>query len=46
MGGLGPEGWLRCFAHSLGGPLPWDHAQLYPAFAHGTWEVEVGFCIL
>ena len=30
--GVGPEGWLRCFAHPLGGGVCRGHAQ-YPAFA-------------
>lgn len=36
---VGPEGWLRWSAHSLGGAVGRDHAQ-YPAL--GTSEVAVG----
>ena len=33
--GVGPEGWLRGFAHCLGGVVCRGHAQ-YPAFAPNT----------
>ena len=33
--GVGPEGWLRCFAHPLGGVACRGRAQ-YPAFAPDT----------
>ena len=33
--GVGPEGWLRCFAHPLGGVVCRGHAQ-YPVFAPDT----------
>ena len=36
-----PEGWLRCFAHPLGGAGCRGHAQ-YPAFAPSSSEVAVG----
>ena len=37
-----PEGWLRCFAHPLGGVVHRGHVQ-YPAFAPGSSKVAVGF---
>ena len=40
--GIGPEGWLRCFAHPLGGVVCRGHAQ-YPAFARGSSKVAVGY---
>ena len=33
--GVGPEGWLRCFAHRFAGIERWGHVQ-YPAFAPDT----------
>ena len=39
--GVGPEGWLRRFAHPLGGVACRGHAQ-DPAFAPGSSEVAVG----
>ena len=33
--GVGPEGWLKCFAHPLGAVVCRGHAQ-YPAFAPDT----------
>ena len=40
--GVGPEGWLRWFAHRLGGVVCRGHVQ-YPAFALGSSKVAVGF---
>ena len=40
--GVGPEGWLRCFAHPLGGGVRRGHAQS-PAFAPGSSKAAVGF---
>ena len=39
--GVGSEGWLRWFAHPLGGAACRGHAQ-YPAFVPGSLEVAVG----
>ena len=39
--GVGPEWWLRCFAHPFGGVVCRGHAQ-YPAFFPGSSEVAVG----
>ena len=36
------EGWLKCFAHRLGGTVYGRHAQ-YLAFALGFSKVAVGF---
>ena len=36
-----PEGWLRCFAHPLGGVVRRGHVQ-YPAFALGSSKVAAG----
>ena len=39
--GVGPEGWLRYFAHPFGGVECRGHAQR-PAFAPTSSEVAVG----
>ena len=39
-----PEGWLRWFAHPLGGAVFRGQAQ-YPAFAPGSTEVPGGFLV-
>ena len=39
-----PEGWLRCFAHSLGGGVCRGLVQ-YPVFAQGSSDVAVGFWV-
>ena len=50
--GVGPEGWLRCFAHPFGDvacremcavPCFWSQ---YPAVAPGSSKVEVGFFLV
>ena len=44
--GVRPEGWLRWFAHPLGGVVCRGHAQypaFVPAFAPGSSKVAVGF---
>ena len=38
--GVRPEGWVRCFAHPLGGVECSGHGQ-YPVFAPGSSEVAV-----
>ena len=46
--GVGPEGWLRWFAHPFGGGVCKGHGQ-HPAFAPSSSEVAAGFlvfCIL
>ena len=47
--GVGPEGWLRCFAHPFGGvgvlgacAVPCFGSQ-HPVFAPGSLEVAAGF---
>ena len=42
--GVGPEGWLRQFAHPFGGAVCRGHAQ-YPAFASDPSEVAAGFLV-
>ena len=40
--GVGPEGWLRCFAQPFGGAECRGHVQ-YPAFAPSSSEVAAEF---
>ena len=42
--GVGPDGWLRCFAHPLGGVACRGRAQDL-AFAPGSSEMAVGFFV-
>ena len=44
--GVRLEGWLRWFAHTLGGVVGEGADRQYPAFAPGSSEVEVGFFYL
>ena len=39
-----PEGWLRCFVHSVGGGVCRGLVQ-YPVFAQGSSDVTVGFLV-
>ena len=46
--GVGPERWLRWFAHPFGGVVCRGHVQypafaLHPVFVPGSSEVAVGF---
>ena len=38
--GVRPKGWLRCFAHPLGGVVCKERAQ-YPVFAPGSSKVAL-----